>query len=91
MYEFTRMSFGLKNASATFQHVMDILLSSVKRQLDLVYLEHSVIFSRIRRQRMDHTRLLLSLLKKPGVTLKLKNVAFFTNKISYVGHVIRPG
>lgn len=39
LYKRTDMPFGLKYAPATFQHVMDIVLSSVKWQIALVYLD----------------------------------------------------
>lgn len=85
------MPFGLKNASAIFQRVMDIMLSRVKSQFGIVYLHNRVIFSGTLYQHIDHTRLLLSLFKDSGLTLELKECAFPTNKIKYPRFTKRPG
>ena len=45
LFQYTRMPFGLRNAPATFQRPIDIVLSSVKWQFALVYLDDIAIFS----------------------------------------------
>lgn len=40
------MSFGLKTAIVKFQHVVDIILSSVKWQFTLVYPDDFLMFSK---------------------------------------------
>lgn len=45
MYRFTRMPFGLINAPATFQRAMDIILSEVRWESLIVYLDDIIIFS----------------------------------------------
>lgn len=46
LYLFMRMHFRLRNAPATFQHDMDVILRTVRREYALSYLEDIVIFSR---------------------------------------------
>lgn len=91
LYRFRRIPLGLKNAPATFQRAVDILLMTVKWQFALVYLEDIVTFSTTPRQHIEHTKKVLGLLSKAGVSLKLKKCRFFTTTIDYLGHVIRPG
>lgn len=67
-YPLTRMPFGLKTLLTTFQRVVYIILSSVNLQLDLAYFGDIVIFSGTLREQINHTLLILSLLKKHGVT-----------------------
>lgn len=67
------------------------MLFSVKWKFALFYLDDIVIFSRTPREHINHTQLVLSLLMGTGVTLKLKSCPFSTNKIDFLGHVIRPG
>ncbi len=51
---FMRMPFGLTHAPATFQRALDILLSGVKWQFCLVYLDDVIIYSNSEREHIDH-------------------------------------
>jgi len=90
-YQFLRMPFGLTNAPATFQRALDILLAGVKWQFCLVYLDDVIIFSKTEKEHIQHVDYILTLLKKSGVTLKLKKSEFFQRSVDYLGHTIRPG
>lgn len=83
------MYFCLKNAAGPFQHVMDIIMSSVERQTALVYLDYKVIFSQATREHINRTLPVLRALDVAGVTLELKNCVFCTNKKDELGLVIR--
>ena len=85
------MPFGLKNAPATLQRALDILLSGVRLQICLVYLDDVIVFSRDHESHLDHLDLVLSSLRKAGVSLKLKKCFFFQPRVDYLGHVIQPG
>lgn len=43
-YRYKRMPFGLRNASATFQRALDIVLSGVRWHSCLVYLDDVIVF-----------------------------------------------
>lgn len=85
------MLFGLRSALAMFQRVVDIILCSERWQFALVYLDDTVVFSRALLQHINLTRTVPVLLRKTGVILKLMKCAFSTNKIDYLGQIIRPG
>ena len=53
-WQFLRMPFGLTNAPATFQRALDILLSGVKWQFCLVYLDDVIIFSKSEEEHLLH-------------------------------------
>lgn len=84
------MSFELKNTLGTFQRAKDVILSAVKWQVALVYLEDIVIFPRSPHDYVNHVTKVLSLLRDAGVILKLKRWIFFTRTIDYLSHVICP-
>lgn len=46
LFHFTGVPFGLKHAPKTFQRGMDVLQTTVKWKLALVYLDDVLIFSR---------------------------------------------
>lgn len=91
LYHFIRMLIGLKNAPATLQQIMDLILSTVNWKNASVYLDYIVIFS----IRLWNTLTVLNqyfvFLKNAGVTLNLKKRAFFINRIDHLDHVTRYG
>eukprot|EP00171_Calliarthron_tuberculosum_P022608 IDg22608t1 len=91
LYEYTRMPFGLMNAPATFQRALDIILAGYKWQTCLVYLDDIIVFSKNGEEHLKHLADVLDALHQAGVSLNLRKCSFFTDKIKYLGHVIRPG
>ena len=85
------MSFGLKNAPATFQRTVDIIISRVKRHHALVYLDDVIIYSHDVGEHFNHVHGVISLLKNAGNSLKLTKCRFFESSVDYRCHVIRPG
>ena len=86
-----RMPFGLRNAPATFQRALDMILSGVRWQTCLVYIDDVIIFSRNVEDHLHHVDEVLTLLRRAGVSLKLKKCDFFRDRVSYLGHVVTPG
>lgn len=70
---------------------MDVILSTIRWQYALVYLDDVIVYSRSIEAHLDHVYSVLQLLKDAGVTLQLKKCQFFTDNVDYLGHVIRPG
>ena len=91
IFRFRRLPFGLRNAPATFQRAIDVILSRVKWRTCLVYLDDVIIFSPDRASHLRHVHEALTLLRQAGLSLKLKKCRFFSQTVDYLGHVIRPG
>jgi len=68
-----------------------MILSGVKWQNALVYLDDLIIFSADAESHLSHLDTVLTLLGKHGVTLKAQECHLFTNEVEYLGHVVRPG
>jgi Reverse transcriptase (RNA-dependent DNA polymerase) len=90
-YRFLRLPFGLRNAPATVQREIDIILPGVKWKTCLVYLDDVIVFSGSRSAHLAHVAEVLTLLGNAGLSLKLKKCHFFSETVDYLGHVIRPG
>ena len=85
------MPFGLRNAPATFQRALDIILSEVRWQSCLIYLNDVIVLSRSTDEHLRHVDEILTLLRRAGITLRITKCSFFQPKVDYLGHVITPG
>lgn len=54
-------------------------------------LDEVIVFSRSMNDRVHHVEEVLTLLRNSGLTLRLKNCAFFRQTVEYLGHQITPG
>jgi len=87
-YEFNRMSFGLKNAPATFQRLMNSVLTGLQGLKCFVYLDDIVIYVA---SLEDHNKRLKEVLKRlQNYNLKLQpnKCEFLRKEVMYLGHVI---
>ena len=89
-YRYVRMPFRLRNGPATFQQALDIVLSGVRRQTCLIYLDDVIVFSKDAESHLRHVDEVLRLLRRTGVNLKLRKCSFFQPKVDYLGHFITP-
>lgn len=70
---------------------MDILLSTVKLQFALMYMEDVVIFSRSVQEHLEHFETVLRLLSRAGISFENPNCFFSEGSVYYLGLVIQPG
>lgn len=85
---FTKMPSRLKSSLVPFQRAMDVLLSKVKWQIGLVYLDDIVILSKTADKHIEHVRKVLTLLNNASVTPNLRKCELSTSHIDYLGHAI---
>jgi hypothetical protein len=76
-YRFRRLPYGIRNAPATFQRAIDVIISGVKRKSCLVYLDDVIIFSPDRESHLKHVDEALSFLRNAGLSLNLRKCRFF--------------
>ena len=55
-YECERIPFGLTNAPATFQHLMQSCLGNLHLQYCIIYLDDIIVFSKTLEEHMDRLR-----------------------------------
>ena len=91
LFHYTQMPFGLRNAPATFQRAVDIILSSVKWQFCIVYIDDVIIFSKSVDKHLDHIDQVLTLLGDSGMSILLNKSFFMHREIEYLGRIIAPG
>jgi RNase H-like domain found in reverse transcriptase/Reverse transcriptase (RNA-dependent DNA polymerase) len=85
------MPFGITNAPATNQRMVDMVLAGLTWKSCLVYLDDIIVFSPSFEAQMRHLDVVMERLYRAGLSLKLEKCHFCKNTVSYLGHVIRPG
>jgi hypothetical protein len=88
MYRFRKMPFGLCNAGATFQRLMDVLMTGLHMEVCLVYLDDVIVFSPTIRDHLDRLRMVLDRLRSAGLKLKPEKCMFLQKSVSFLGHVV---
>ena len=72
-YRYRTMPFGLCNAGATFQRLMDLVLSGLNLEVCLVYLDDIVVYSKSVKQHLERLDAVLTRLEQAGLKLKPEN------------------
>lgn len=80
IYQFIRALFRLQSVPATFQRVIDLILSSIRWQSTLLYLDDIVIFSKSVEEHVQLVRKVVTMLRDVGITLKLKKCPLFAER-----------
>ena len=71
------MSFGLTNAPATFQRLMQSCLHNLHLQYCIIYLDDIVVFSQTLEEHLMRLQAVFEKLKKAEVKLKTLKCEFF--------------
>ena len=87
-FEFKRMPFGLKNAPATFQRVMNHVLKEEINKRCLVYLDDIIIFGTSLQEHMENIKRIFLKLRKHNLKIQLDKSEFLMKEVAYLGHII---
>ena len=90
LYEFKVMPFGLCNAPATFQRLMDLVLAGLQWSHCLVYIDDVIILGCDYDDHLQNLQVVFERLLQAGLKLKPSKCAFFQQQVQYLGHLISP-
>jgi hypothetical protein len=85
------MPFGLRNAPATFQRFMNMMLASSEpgiRRCVMAYLDDVIVFSNSIEEHAEHLSSVLAMLSRHGLKLQLSKCTFAVTRTKYLGHVL---
>lgn len=87
-YEYRRMPFGLKNAPATFQRMMDNALRGLINQTCFVYLDDIIVYGKTLDEHNKKLQTLFQRLREVGLKLQTDKCEYLRPELTYLGHVI---
>ncbi|UYV82200.1 K02A2.6-like [Cordylochernes scorpioides] len=88
LYEFRVMPFGLCNAPATFERMMDNLLAGLKWTICLCYLDDIIVYASSFQEHMERLEKTLKCIQRAGLCLNPEKCRFGSKIIKVLGHLV---
>ncbi|GFX74342.1 retrovirus-related Pol polyprotein from transposon 297 [Trichonephila clavipes] len=88
LWQFKVMPFGLCNAPATFERLMETVLKGLTFEACLIYLDDVIIGGRTFEEHLQNIRKVLSKLSDANLKLNPSKCKFFQKDVNYLGHII---
>jgi len=87
-YRFPKMPFGLCNAPATFQRLMDTVLTGLNFDICLAYLDDIIIFSRDLDSHLERLERLFTRLREANLKLKPSKCQVMQKQVTFLGFTV---
>jgi hypothetical protein len=87
-YEYLRMPFGLVNAPAVFQRVINSVLGKLCYHTAMAYFDDILLPSTTFMMGLHTLREVFGLFRQAGMTFRLSKCRFFNEQLEYLGHEI---
>ena len=88
LWQFTVMPFGLFNAPATFERLMEQVLSGLPLATVLIYLDDVLVAGWSFSEHLAHLRVVLQRFRKAYLKLNPKKYFLLQMQVKYLGHVV---
>ena len=88
LYEFTVMPFGLCNAPATFERLMETVLAGLHWQICLIYLDDVIVIGKSFEDMIKNLGVVFERLQQSGLKLKARKCQLFGKEVEFLGHII---
>ncbi|QRW12452.1 Retrotransposable element Tf2 protein [Ceratobasidium sp. AG-Ba] len=89
IYEYLVMPFGLKNAPAVLQRMMNDIFRHLLGVTVVVYMDDILIFSEKEEDHAEHVKEVLKILRDNNLYAKLAKCEFFVKKVIFLGREIK--
>ena len=88
LFQFNVMPFGLCNAPATFQRLMDCVLAGLQWTSCLVYIDDIIIMGKSFEDHLHNLQQVFDRLKHAGLKLHPAKCQFLQHKVHFLGHIV---
>ena len=85
-YEYLKVPFGLAQAPAYFQNLMNKVLTGLNFAIS--YLDDIIIFSETPEEHLRHIKIVLQRLQDANLKMKKSKCSFFKKELHYLGHLL---
>jgi hypothetical protein len=87
-WEYILLTFGLKTVPATFQRMMNVVLSGLTGSRCFVFLDDTVVYAKLLAEHDAKFRQVFDRFRERNLMLKPEKCEFLRREVSYLGHVI---
>ena len=88
-FEWVRMPFGLCNAPATFQRMMDHLFRAHTWKYCLVYFDDILVYTKTTfKDHIHHLEAILKVLSEANLSCKISKCNFARQEVEFLGHIV---
>ena len=87
LYQFVKMPFGLRNAPATFQRLMNEIFKENLFKHVLIFLDVLSVYSETPAEHLKHLEKVFLKFRAAGLKLKPKKCDLFQTQVNHLGHV----
>ena len=88
LYRFVTMPFGLCNAPATFERLMERVLTGLQWTIAVLYIDDVIVFSDTVESHIDRLSQVMDRLLKAGLKLKPSKCQLLRHRVEFLGHIV---
>ena len=88
LYQFRVMPFGLCNAGACFERLMECVLAGLNWQICLLYLDDVIVFARSFEEHLKRLEQVISKIQESRLKISPGKCSFLQKEVTFLGHVV---
>ncbi|UYV81786.1 K02A2.6-like [Cordylochernes scorpioides] len=88
LWQFNVMPFGLCNAPATFERLMEAVLQGLATETCMVYLDNIIVLGKNFEEHLSNIEKVFKRLEAANLKLSPKKCKLFKREVAYLGHII---
>lgn len=88
LWQFTVMPFGLCNAPATFERLMELVLAGLPWSVCLLYLDDILVHGKTFEEEILNLREVFGRFRAANLKLNAEKCKLFRQKVQYLGHIV---
>ncbi|XP_078476934.1 uncharacterized protein LOC144737926 isoform X1 [Lampetra planeri] len=88
LFQFNRLPMGLHSSPATFQRLMELVLSGLQWETCLIYLDDVIVFSKTFEEHLQRLRGVFLRMRSAKLKFKPAKCHLFCKSVRYLGHIV---